>query len=98
MPAHLGEVLDDGFVAHRADFAQAGDGAVQGFGRQVAQGEGLVVRQTRHAQLLVGGLQQVRRRGVRARFEAFERDHIGKARKQLGVDGRRGLAVQTAGR
>ncbi len=40
--ADLSKVLDDGLVGHAADVFEVGDGAVEGFGGEVAEGEGLV--------------------------------------------------------
>ena len=90
--ADLGEVLDDGFVGHAADAGERGDGAVDGLGGEVAEGERLVGGEAGGAELLVGAVEDVLRawggmprlRAVR-RAEGFE---------QAAVDGGGGLAVE----
>ena len=62
--ADLGEVLDDVGVRHAADAGEGGDGAVEGFGGEVADGEGLVVGEAGGAELLVGGVEEVLGGGV----------------------------------
>ena len=86
--ADLGEVLDDGFVGHTADAGEGGDGAVEGLGGEVAEGEGLVVGEAGGAELLVGAVEQVLGGEVLVgcdRVEGF---------KQAAVDGGGGLAVE----
>jgi len=63
--AHLGEVVDDVVVGHLADGRQRGDGAVDGLGGEVAEGEHLVLREAGCAELLVGAVEQLLRGGVR---------------------------------
>jgi len=57
--ADLGEVLDDGLVGHAADAGQRGDGAVEGFGGEVAQGERLVGGEAGGAELGVGAVEDL---------------------------------------
>ena len=59
--ADLGQVFDDGFVGHAADAGEGGNGAVEGLGGEVAEGEGLVVGEAGGAKLLVGAVEQVLR-------------------------------------
>ncbi len=62
--ADLGEVVDDVGVGHAADAGERGDGAVEGFGGEVAEGEGLVVGEAGGAELLVGAVEELLRGGV----------------------------------
>jgi hypothetical protein len=55
----LNEVLDDGFVGHATDTGEGGYGAVEGFGGQVAEGEGLVVGEAGGTELFVGAIEKV---------------------------------------
>jgi hypothetical protein len=83
------EVFDDGFVGHATDAGEGGDGAVDGFGGEVAEGEGFVVGEAGGAELLVGAVEEVMGIGVIADtadgMEAFE---------QAAVDGGGGFAVE----
>jgi hypothetical protein len=82
-------VLDDGFVGHAADAGERGDGAVDGLGGEVAEGECFVVREAGGAELLVGAVEEVLRvRGGSARSPG------GKALDQAAMDGGGGLAVE----
>ncbi len=57
--AHLGKVLDDGFVRHAPNAGEAGDRAIDGLGREIAQGEALIVGEAGGTQLLIRGVEQV---------------------------------------
>jgi hypothetical protein len=57
-------VFDDGFVGHAADAGEGGDGAVEGFGGEVAEGEGLVGGEAGGAELLVGAVEDLLGEGV----------------------------------
>jgi hypothetical protein len=87
--ADLSEVFDDGFVGHATDAREGGYGAIEGFGGEVAEGEGFVVGEAGGAELLVGAVEKVLSGGVDAdagdRVEALE---------QAAVDGCGGLAVE----
>ena len=82
-------MLDDGFVGHAADLGESGNGAVEGFGGEVAEGEGFVFGEAGGAELLVGAVEEVLGAGVIADaadvVEGFE---------QAAVDGGGGLAVE----
>ena len=56
---NLCQVLDDCFVRHAADARKSGDGAIDGLCGEVAEGEGLVVREARSAELFVGAVEKV---------------------------------------
>ena len=57
--ADLREVLDDSFVGHTANAGESGDGAVDGFGGKVAEGEHLILGEAGGAELLVGAVEKV---------------------------------------
>ena len=89
---YLRKLRDDGFVGHAANAGEGGDGAVEGFGGEVAEGEGLVVREAGGAELLVGAVEEVLcgevlcgAGGCSDGIEAFE---------QASVDGGCGFAVE----
>src|SRR5207248_7277839 len=73
----LGEVFDDGFVGHAADLDESGDGAVDSFGGEVAEGEHLVFGEAGGAELLVGAVEEMLRRGMGSRACGFEGEHRG---------------------
>ncbi len=85
----LCEVLDDLVVREAADLGEGGDGAVDGFCGEVAEGEAFVVREAGGAELFVGGFEEVYGGGMLAeagdRSEAFD---------EAGVDGGGGFAVK----
>src|ERR1700761_88816 len=87
--AHLGKVLDDVLVRHLLDHGECGNGSVEGFGGEIAEGEHLVFREASRAELFVGAIEQMLRRGVDA--ETAERLEAG---EETSVDGRGGLAVK----
>ena len=87
--ADLGKVLDDRVVCHAADTGEGWDGAVEGLGGEIAEGEGLVVGKTGGTQLGGGAVEEMLRRGVNAEAaKGFE------ARDHACVDGGGGLAVE----
>ena len=49
-------MFDDGFVGHALDLLESGDGAVDGFGGEIAEGERLVFREAGGAELFVGAV------------------------------------------
>ena len=63
--ADLGEVVDDGFVGHAANLGEGGDGAIEGFGGEVADSEGLVGGKTGGAEGLLGGVEKLFRAGMK---------------------------------
>lgn len=73
---YLRKVRHNGLVRHAADAGEGGDGAVEGFGGEVTEGEGLVVGEAGGAHLLVGAVEELLRGGVDAEagdgVEAFE--------------------------
>ncbi len=52
-------MVDDLLVGQAADLGERGDGAVDGFGGEVAEGERFVVREAGGAELFVGGFEEV---------------------------------------
>ena len=82
--ADLGKAFDDFFVGHAADLNQGGNGAVEGFGSEVAQGFGFGGGETGGAEHIVGSLQQMFGRGVK----------FAKAGEQAFEDGGGGFAVE----
>ena len=62
--ADLGEVVDEVLVGHLTDFGQGGDGAVQGFGREVTEGQGFIGGEAGGAEAFVGGVEEQFRGGV----------------------------------
>ena len=93
--ADLGEVLDDVLVGHAADAGESGDGTVDGLGGEVAEGEGLVVREAGGAELLVGCVEEVLCGEVLGLTggSAFGGDGI-EAFEEAAVDGGGGFAVK----
>src|ERR1700749_798369 len=87
--AHLGKVLDDVLVRHLLDHGECGNGSVEGFGGEIAEGEHLVFREASRAELLVRAIEQMLRRGVIA--ETAERLAAG---EHASVDRRSGLAMK----
>lgn len=85
----LRQVRHDVVVGHAADAGEGGDGAVEGFGGEVAEGEGLVAGEAGGAELLVGTIEEVLGGGVAANaadgVEAF---------KEAAVNGGGSLAVE----
>ena len=57
--ADLGEAGDDFFVGQTTDGGEGGDGAVDGFGGEVAEGFGFGGGETAGAEAVVGGFEQV---------------------------------------
>ena len=85
---NLCQVLDDGFVGHAADAREGGDGAVDGLCGEVAEGEGLVVREAGSAELFVGAVEEML--GVRVLQAADAMEAI----DQTAVDCSGGFAVE----
>ena len=89
---NLCQVLDDCFVGHAADAREGGDRAVDGLCGEVAEGEGLVVREARSAELFVGAVEEMLRVRVLLAadgVEAFDQtavDHSGSFAVELLVD------------
>jgi len=81
-------VLDDGFVRHTADTGKGRDGAIEGFGGEVAEGKGLVVREAGGSELLVGAFEEV------LGSEMFVGGDGVEAFEQAAVDGGGGFAVK----
>ena len=88
--ADLGEVVDDGLVVHAADAGKGGDGAVERFGGEVAEGEGLVGGEAGSAEVTGGGVENLFGSGVDGR----ERGHGLEAGDQAGVDGGGSFAME----
>lgn len=83
-------MLDDRFVGHAADGSEGGDGAVEGFGGEVAEGEGFVGREAGGSELRGGAIENLLGGGVDGR----KRGHGLEAGYQAGVDGGSGFAVE----
>ncbi len=93
--ADLREVRDDVGVGHAADAGEGGDGAVEGFGGEVADGEGLVVGQAGGAELLVGGVEEMLGGGVGEPFgEVVGVVGGAEGAEELAVNGGGGFAVE----
>jgi len=88
--ADLGEVVDDGLVIHPTDLRQGRNGAVEGFGGEVAEGEGLGGGESGGAELLGGDFEDLLGGGV----DGGERGHGLEAGDEAGVDGGGGSAVE----
>jgi len=84
---NCGEMLDDGFVGHTTDASEGGDGSVEGFGGEVAEGEGLVVGEAGCAKLLVGAVEEMLCGEVLVAGDGVE------AFEQAAVDGCGGFAM-----
>jgi hypothetical protein len=94
---NLGEVLDDGFVGHFADARKSGDGAVEGFGGEVAECEGLVGGEAGGAELLVGCVEKFLWSGVTMHHRLARVCHVCELRKaaqEFGMDGCCSFAVE----
>jgi len=59
-------VLDDVVVGHATDTGEGGDGSVEGFGGEIAEGEGFIAGEAGGAELLVGAVEEVLGGGVGA--------------------------------
>jgi len=57
-------MVDDGLIGHATDAGEGGDGAVEGFGGEIADGEGLVGREASGAERLVWCVKKLFWRGV----------------------------------
>ncbi len=88
--ADLGELADDGFVGHAADAGKGWDGAVERFGSEVAEGEGLVGGEAGGAELWCGAVEDLLRRGM----DWGERGEGLEAFDDAGVDGGGCFAVE----
>jgi hypothetical protein len=86
---YLRQVRNDGFVGHATDLGERGDGAVEGFGGEVAEGECLVVGEAGGAELVVGGVEDLL--GIRVDARAGD---FGEGCEQAGVDGGGCFAVE----
>jgi len=87
---NLGEVVNDGLVIHATNAGEGGDGAVEGFGGEVAEGEGLVGGEAGGAEFLGGGVEDLFWSGVDRR----KCGHWLEAGDQARVDGGGGFAVE----
>ena len=82
-------MFDDGFVGHATDAGEGGDGAVGGFGGEIAEGEHFVFRETSGAELLIGAIEQVLGRRVVA-----DAADVVEALEHPAVNGGCGFAVE----
>jgi hypothetical protein len=87
-------VLDDGFVGHAADLGEGGDGAVDGFGGEVAEGEHLVFGEAGGAELLVGAVEEMLRGGMGSGACGFEGHYGREGFEETAMDGGGGFAVE----
>ena len=88
--SNLGEVVDDFVIGHAANAGQGRDGGVEGFGGEVAEGEGLVGGEAGGAEFAGGDFEDLFGSGVDGR----KRGHGLEAGDEAGVDGGGGLAVE----
>jgi hypothetical protein len=86
--SYLCKVRHDGFVGHAANLGECGDGAVEGFGGKVAEGEAFVVGEAGGAKLLVRAVEEVLGGEVLVAGDGVE------AFEQAAVDGGGGFAVE----
>jgi hypothetical protein len=84
------EVVDDGCVVHAADLCQGGNSTVEGFGGEVAEGEGFVGGEAGGAEFGGGGVEDLLGGGV----VGGEGGHGLESGDETGVDGGGGLAVK----
>jgi hypothetical protein len=85
---YLRKVRHDGFVGHAANLSEGGDGAVEGLGGEVAEGEAFVMGEAGGAELLVGAVEEVLGGEVLVAGDGVE------AFEETAVDGGCGLAVE----
>ena len=82
-------MLDDGLVGHAADGLEIRDGAIEGFGGEVAEGEHLVFGEAGGAKLLVGAVEEMLGGGVDS-----DAADVVEGLEQAAVDGGGGFAVE----
>ena len=87
-------MFDDGVVGHAADSVKSGDGAVDGFGGEVAEGECLVFGKAGGAELLVWAVEELLRGGMGSRACGFEGHRGREGFNHAAVDGGGGFAVE----
>ena len=93
--ADLGEVVDDGGVGHAADGGEGGNGSVECFCGEVAEGEGFVVGEAGGAELVVGTVEDLLGRGVEERGVGVVRGDVRvEGADEAVVDGGRRFAVE----
>lgn len=92
--SYLRQVLDDVFIGHTADAGEGGDGAVEGLGGEVSQGERFVVGEPGRAELLVGAVDEVLRVGMEALAAGIEAAEGMEAFDEAAMDGGGGFAVE----
>ena len=90
----LGEMFDDGFVGHATDVFEIGDGAVDGLGGEIAEGEHLVFGEAGGAELFVGAFEELLRGGVGSGACGFECHGGREGFNHAAVDGGGGFAVE----
>jgi len=88
--SNLGEVVDDFVIGHAANAGQGRDGGVEGFGGEVAEGEGFVGGEAGGAEFGGGDFEDLCGSWVDGR----ERGHGLEAGDEAGVDGGSGFAVE----
>ena len=88
--ANLGEVVNDGLVIHATNAGEGGDGAVESFGGEVAEGEGLIGGEASGAEFRCGDVEDLFGSGVDGR----ERGHGLEAGDQAGMNRGGGFAVE----
>ena len=87
-------MVNDGLVGHAADLGEGGDGAVEGFGGEVADGESFVGGEAGGAEGFVGGVEKLFWRGVEEQVGRSVGRQVRRERSdQSRVDGERRLAV-----
>jgi hypothetical protein len=87
-------VRHDGFVGHATDLNESGDGAVDGFGGEVAEGEHLVFGEAGGAELLVGAVEEMLGGGVGSGACGFECQYGREGFEKTAMDGGGGFAVE----
>ena len=87
-------MFDDGFVGHPTDVGEIGDGAVDGFGGEIAEGEHLVFGEAGGAELLVGAVEELLRGGMGCGACGFEGHRGREGFDHAAMDGGCGFAVQ----
>ena len=87
-------MFDDGFVGHAADVFEIGDGAVDGFGGEVSEGEHLVFGEAGGAELLVGAVKELLWRGMGRGAGGREGHDRGEAFDHAAMNGGGGFSVE----
>lgn len=87
-------MFDDGFVGHTADVFKVGDGAVDGFGGEIAEGEHLVFGEAGGAELFVRAVEYVLGGRMGSGACGFERQYRGEGFEETAMNRGGGFAME----